>query len=229
MSRQINLVNVSLRKQTALLSSANTVRIVGGFFLLLSLIAAYLSQQTHKLETERADAVRLADDARNGMTQAAQQFPPRASSPMLQAEIRNIEEKINSRDRVFEVLKSGVVGKSQGFSGLLEAFARQGVNGLWLTGISMNGAGDQMRISGNALSADLIPQYITRLSAEPALRGRNFTAFQVGRPKPIAAAGAQPAAEAVAAPSYVEFALSADKVATAPQDAAAKMPVETKR
>jgi hypothetical protein len=229
MSQQINLVNASLLPQKKILSAALMVRAVGGFLLLFCLAAGYLFQQTNKLEAERADWTKRADDAKNSMTQVAQQFPPRQPSPMLQAEIKNIEEKIQSRDRVFDVLKSGVVGKTQGFSPLLEAFARQSVNGLWLTGISMNGAGDQMRIGGNALSADLIPQYISRLSTEPALRGRNFTAFQVGQPKPIApVAGIQPVIAAVM-PSYVEFALTADKVADKPLDAVAKSPTGIKQ
>jgi hypothetical protein len=228
MSQQINLVNDALRKQKEILSTPTLVRLVGGFFLLLCLIAGYLFQQTHKLETERADWIRRTEDARNGMTQAAQQFPPRQPSPMLQAEIKNAEVKIQSRDRVFEVLNGGSVGKSQGFSAFMQAFARQGVSGLWLTGVSVNGAGDQMRISGNAMSADLIPQYITRLSSEQALRGRKFTAFQVSQPKPIAP-GAQPGAAPVAVPSYVEFVLSAEKVTDKPLDAAGKPPVEAKR
>lgn len=227
MSQQINLVNASLRKQKDILSSASMVRAVGGFLLLLCLISGYLFQLTHKLEAERADWAKRAEDAKTSMTQVSQQFPPRQPSTMLQAEIKNVEEKIQSRDRVFDVLKSGAVGKSQGLSGLLQAFARQSVNGLWLTGITVNGAGDQMRIAGNALSADLIPQYITRLSAEQALRGRNFTAFQVSQPKLIpVAAGAQPAM--AVAPSYVEFVLSADKVVEQPLNLAPKAPVEVK-
>lgn len=230
MSQQINLINESLRKKTEMLSSVTMVRALGGFLLLLCLVAGYLFQQTQKLEAERANWTKLAEDAKTSMTQITQQFPPRQSSTMLQAEIKNTEEKIQSRDRVFDVLKSGEVGKSQGFSALLEAFARQSVNGLWLTGISMNGAGDQMRIGGNALSADLIPQYITRLSSEQALRGRHFTAFQVSQPKPIApVAGAQAVAATVGIlPSYVEFVLSADKVVEKSPDTAMKTPVEAR-
>lgn len=228
MSQQINLVNDALRKQKEILSTSVLVRLVGGFFLLLCLVAGYLLQQTHKLETERAAWAKQAEDARNGLTQAAQQFPPRQPSPVLQAEIKDAEAKIQSRDRVLEVLNSGAVGKSQGFSALMESFARQGVNGLWLTGISVNGAGDQMRISGNAMSADLIPQYITRLSSEPALRGRKFTAFQVGQPKPVASA-AQPTATPAVAPSYVEFVLSAEKATEKSLGMAGKTPAEAKR
>ncbi len=227
MSQQINLFNPSLRPQKDAFSSAAMVRGLGSLLLLLCLIAAYLFQQTQKLDTERADWTRRADDARAAMLQATQQFPPRQPSTMLQAEIRNTEEKIQSRDRVFDVLKSGVVGQSEGFSSLMEAFARQRIDGLWLTGISMNGAGDQMRISGNALAAELIPQYITRLSNEPALRGRHFTAFQIGQPKPVTPpAGTQPVTTA-ATPSYVEFVLSANKVD--PATLARPSPAEAKR
>lgn len=227
MSQQINLVNDALRRQKDILSPLVLVRLVAGFFLLLCLIAGYLFQQTYKLEAERANWARQAENAKNSLTQTAQQFPSRQPSAALQAELKDTEAKTQSRDRVLHVLNSGSVGQSQGFSALMESFARQGVNGLWLTGISVSGAGDQMRISGSAMSADLIPQYIARLSSEPALRGRKFTALQVGQPKPMAPVAQSTAVSAVA-PPYVEFVLSAE-AAEKPLDAAGKATAEIRR
>jgi hypothetical protein len=156
------------------------------------------------------------------VVQLVRQFPARTSSKTLQDEIVAVQEKVHQRQQVFKVLESGVVGSKGGFSGLMQAFAHQGVNGLWLTGFSANGAGDQMRINGRALSPDMIPEYIGKLSAEQALRGRTFTALQVSQPKqePVAAtpAGQQKPGPA-ALPAYIEFALSAEK-ATAANDPA---------
>ncbi len=228
MSQQINLVNESLRKQKEFLTSVTLPYVLGAALLLFCLMSAYVWQQTSRLATERAEWAMRAEQARVAMTRASQQFPIRQQSPLLQAEIRNAEEKIQSRDRVFRLLESGVVGRTQGFSPLLEAFARQGVQGVWLTRVEVNAKGERMSLGGKALSADLIPQYITRLSAEPALRGRHFTAFQVGVPKPAAQVAGQPQ-PVVTVPAFVEFVLSADRVTDEPNDAAAKPQAEAVR
>ncbi len=223
MSQQINLLNLSLRKQKEVLTPAHMVQACAGVLLVLCALSAYVYQQTRSLDAQRADWVKRSEDAKLGMARAAQQFPARQPSPMLQTEIKLVEGKIHTRDQVFGVLNSGVVGKTQGFSPLLEAFARQGVQGLWLTRIDMDAAGDRMIIGGNALSADLIPQYMTRLSAEQALHGRSFSEFKVGLPKPIAPAAGQPASvQAAPAASYVEFVLSAEKVEETPAKSGGK-------
>lgn len=215
MSQQINLLDLSLRQRTELLSASSMARIALGFLLLLGAVYGYAFYQTRQLAAGRELWAGRAQAAQAALTQATQQYPIRKPSPIVQAELAATEDKIKARERVLAALNSGAIGNRQGFSAALEAFARQSRGGLWLTGLSLNGAGDRMRITGRALSPDLIPPYIQRLSAEPALRGRQFTAMQVSLPKPDAAAGPQPAA--APAPAYVEFVLSAEKA-----DAAAK-------
>lgn len=216
MAQQINLVNPALYPKQELLTAATILQVAVGFMLLLGVYGGYLNRQVSDLSHQRADWVKRAQDEQIRLVQVTQQYPVLQPSKQLGEELAMMEGKVQQREKVFAVLKSGAVGDSRGFSGLMQAFARQGVNGLWLTSFSFNGAGDQMHINGRALSPDLIPEYIRRFSAEQALRGRLFTALAVRQPRqePAASAAGGPQ-KPVAVPQYVEFSLSADKPAKA--------------
>ena len=60
----------------------------------------------------------------------------------------------------------------------MSAFARQSINGLWITGLVLDN--QQVALRGRALNPDLIPAYVTRLNKEPALQGRSFRVRETG-------------------------------------------------
>lgn len=217
MSQQINLYNPSLYPKQELLSAGLMAMFGLMFVVVLGAYGAYLNQQTVKLMQQRDELLKQAQAEQERLVQVAQQFPARQPSKALQDEIVETEDKFHQREKIFVALKSGAIGSNKGFSGLMQAFARQNVDGLWLIGFSANGAGDQMRINGRALTPDMIPEYLSKLSTEQSLRGRTFTGLQVTQSKQEPAeispqAGQQKPILAVK-PSYVEFSLSTEKVA----------------
>jgi hypothetical protein len=78
-------------------------------------------------------------------------------------------------------LPTGVMGSSAGYSEYLRAFARQTVQGLWLTSIQIGEGGAQLTLSGRALQPDLVPVLIGRLKQESVLRGRPLEALVITR------------------------------------------------
>ena len=102
-------------------------------------------------------------------------------------------------------------------SATLQAFARQTIDGLWLTGLVLDR--QDMALRGRAMNPELIPAYVGRLNQEPALQGRSFRALDIARPMddtPAVAsvASAASASAKVSSPagphlaSFVEFSLS---------------------
>jgi hypothetical protein len=75
------------------------------------------------------------------------------------------------------------------------------VGGMWLTGVSIVGAGNEIGVQGRALDAQLVPQFITRLAQEPVLRGKTFAELRIERPAPTAAVPPAPGSPAAAAAS----------------------------
>jgi hypothetical protein len=76
-----------------------------------------------------------------------------------------------------EIQSSGTFAYSE----YLRAFARQTVQGLWLTSIQIGEAGVQLNLSGRALQADLVPVFISRLKRESVLQGRPLEALAITR------------------------------------------------
>lgn len=223
MSQQINLYNPALRPKNELLTAGTMAKAALVFVVVLGAYGSHLFQQTSRLKQQRDELLQQTQAEQGRMVQVAQQFPARAPSKALRDEIVATEDKLQQREKVFAVLKGGVIGAKGGFSGLMQAFARQNMSGLWLVGFSANGAGDQMRINGRALTPDMIPAYISKLSAEQSLRGRAFTGLQVTQPRQepaaaVIATGQQQKPVPAVTPTYIEFALVAEKaVAVLPE------------
>ncbi|MCK7581258.1 MAG: PilN domain-containing protein [Chromatiales bacterium] len=140
----------------------------------------------------------------------------------LAAELAGAQAFLAARHDVLAALERGDFGNPGGFSDYLRAFSRQAVPGLWLTGFDVSGGGAEMAISGRAVAADLLPQYIRRLNGETVFRGRNFAALKMngGEDKPaIPQDGTgRPPPEAAAAPHFVEFNLASANVKSATEE-----------
>jgi hypothetical protein len=97
---------------------------------------------------------------------------------------------------VLTMLKSGAIGNTQGYSEYMRAFARQSINGLWLTGFDIIGDGTQISLSGAVVNPELVPSFIQRLGKEKVMQGKTFSTLQMQQPKKDGDR---------AVPRYVEF------------------------
>jgi hypothetical protein len=126
------------------------------------------------------------------------------------------------------VLNGGALGNTAGYAEYFRALSRQNVGGLWLTGVTITGAGNDIGVQGRAMQPTLIPNYIARLTGERVMHGKTFASLDIGRPdvqQPAAAAAASvasaaaPAAPAAApisgAAPFVEFSLQSTAQETA--------------
>jgi hypothetical protein len=123
------------------------------------------------------------------ITRLSQEVSGRKPSAQLAAELEGIDSLLAGRNEVISVLKSGVLGDTKGVSEYFRAFARQSIDGLWLTGFTVVGAGNDISIEGRALRADLVPIYIQRLNREESLRGHGFATLSVRPPPAISLSG----------------------------------------
>jgi len=214
MSQQINLYNPILLRQKKYFSAATMAQALG--ILLLGMLAfyAYARYQVANLQTATEISAKRLESAQARVGRLAQQFNPRSKSAALEQRIRKAETELKTMVQAQQALQQSGLLDSRGFSPYFQALARQIVDGLWLTQFSI-GSGE-MRISGRALQAQLVPTYIRRLSAEPALQGRQFSMLEMRQPE--AAKG--PEQKSADTPHYIEFtlqsALPADKAGAKP-------------
>ncbi|CAN7383985.1 MSHA biogenesis protein MshI [Pseudoduganella sp. LjRoot289] len=214
MSQQINLFNPRFSKQKNYFSAAALAAALGVVLLVsLSLgVAAKLRVGRLEQEAAQVQAEHAKREARKAS--AAAEFAPRQRSATLQQELDQADSENRALRAVSVILDKGEFGNTRGYSSYFRAFARSRVNGLWLTGVQITGAGNEIGLQGRALQASLLPGYLSGLAREPVLKGTTFGHLEMNQPKAVpaqpgmAGTAAPAAAPAVEAP-FVEFSLQA--------------------
>lgn len=203
MSQQINLFNPDFCKRRELFTALMLAQALA--VLLLVLVGAY-SYQFYQLQTFSKQASELTaqvEKERLRLVQVSGEYAPRPRSVALEKQISELEQQLKGEEAVLDVLQGGSLGNTQGYSSYLRAFARQIVNGLWLTDFSIRGAGKDMVIGGRTMRPELVPAYIQRLNQETVIQGGSFTALEMQPPK----AAPSPDGKPVQLPNYLEFRL----------------------
>lgn len=207
MSQQINLFNVVLHQPGKQFSALNILQGLGVILLCAMLFYAYTGYQNKLLEQQLEEASKgvAAEQAR--LAGLVAEFSRQRSGLTFEQELKKAETEAAAQREIINALKSGVIGNTRGYSEYMQAFARQTLNGLWLTGFSIDGDATQMSISGAALSPELVPGYIMRLNNEKVMRGKTFASLQMQLPKEDAS---KPAVR-----PYLEFVLQSVRASEA--------------
>jgi len=178
MSRDINLLNPALRPSRRLLTPALVAGATAlSVFAVLS-ASAYEHQRLAGVAEERtrltAELRRLQDEVKRVAAQV-----PATASPALIEEQARLQRDIEARRAVADRLGGSDLGNTEGFSPYLMALSRRAVNGLWITGFSMSGTGEDLSIRGRVLRPELVSEYLERLGSDEALRGRPLSGISM--------------------------------------------------
>lgn len=183
MSQQINLYNKIQRKQKSAFSTQGMLRGQGVILLCALLFYAYTAYQTSGLKKRvEANSEYIAAE-QTKLDGLSAQYSRQRSGLTLEQELKNAEAEVAAQREIINALKSGVIGNTKGYSAYMRAFARQLINGLWLTGFTIEGDAKQMSLSGAVLNPELVPGYILRLNNEKVMRGKTFTSLHMQLPK----------------------------------------------
>lgn len=207
MSQYINLFGPAFRKPRLLLSLNRAAMLVGVAAVAMIGLQFYHQHQVSGLQSELVSAQGLLK-AQSAYTDRLKGETAQKGNAGLVAEVGRLEMELKSARDAMSVLEGGAMGNRNGFAKYLQAFSRQALDGLWLTGFTVGGSGE-VAIQGRAISADLLPEYIQKMNKEPALQGRAFSALEMRRPAVVPAAPAKDGEKPVAAvPRYLEFNLA---------------------
>ena len=184
MSQQINLYEDRLRPRLELASGRN----LGVFALILLAVmtgwSLWESAEANRKSEAAAASLSEVLAAQEKMKALTQVVAQRKVSPALAAEVENAKVMIAARKDVIEVLDSGALGRTSGFSAFMTGFARLTQSDLWLTGFVITSGGDEIEIRGRMLDASRLPDYVQRLNSVPVFQGRRFAALEMWRVTP---------------------------------------------
>lgn len=202
--QQINLFNPAFQPQKQVL----TARMMGVAMLVLIAgiagLAVMANVHTARLRGEANQGASQLARKQARLTSVTAEFAPRVKSTELETQLVEADAQLAALRHVSGVLERGELGDSTGFAGYFKAFARQSVQGLWLTSVSI--AGKDIGLKGRTTDPALVPGYIGRLTQEPLLQGKSFSSLQIGQAEPVQTQGADGKPVKSAAP-YVEFSL----------------------
>lgn len=183
MSQQINLLNLALIKKKDFLSPSN---IAISFGLLSVLMLAYYSfaqTQLSSLIIQRNQVAEALSAAQTQLTQTALLHVPHEVDSALLDQIAQLEQKEKIQQQVLQTVSKSATTPDKGYAALMRAFAKQSIDGLWLTSFSMDSDNNRLNISGRALQGNLVPEYISRLGNEDVLKGQSFATLNMNLPK----------------------------------------------
>ena len=204
MSQQINLFNEARHQPGKDFSVLNMLQGLGVILFCATLFYAYTAYQATQLQQQLDEANKSLSAEQARLAGLTAEFSRQRAGLTLEQELKKVAAEAVAQREIINALKSGVIGNTKGYSAYMEAFARQSLNGLWLTGFSIDGDAMQMSISGATLSPELVPGYIMRLNNEQVMRGKSFASLQMQLPKPEAG---KAEAGKPATPQYLEFTL----------------------
>jgi len=164
----------------------------------------YLSAQTSKLEAQALESSRQLKEELERLKAYSAQESPEVRAKALAERKKKLESEYAERTQALQAMDKGVLGKTEGYSGVLRALARLTVDGVWLTRIRFSDERGEASITGRAARPELVPPYLERLRREERLRGQDFSTLEITRLGQTSSTPSTPAAQA----RFVEFVLS---------------------
>ena len=212
MSQQINLFNPIFLKQKKYFSAVAMVQALGLIALGAVCISAYSGYQSANVSKEEAGTFAQLTVVQAELNKVNAEYAPHPKNQTIENSVAKADLEVKSLQQVFNTLEKGDIGNTAGYSAYLSAFSRQIVDGLWLTGFSIIGAGNEMDLRGRALRPELVPFYIGRLKNETVMQGKTFSTLDIHVPQIAAGNNDHPASSPGTAP-YVEFDLRSSGIA----------------
>jgi Tfp pilus assembly protein PilN len=172
-SQQINLYQPALYKRKAPFSAWMICTIIGVSIVGLTVIYGFARWQ---IAAQEQQIVLLEQQLQKLVAQ--RQLLPTQQQPVpsrsLEQQLHEAEQELEQKQRLAKSLDTRPVAiASAGFSRHLAALARQRLDGLWLTQITVQDNG-MVTLEGAAEAPELVPRYLTLLGREAAFSGTEF-------------------------------------------------------
>lgn len=209
MRQYVNLLGPAFRKQRQFLTLGRALAMVAVVAVVMAALQVHDGYRLAGLREELASARTLLKAQTSYTARLKGEGSAKPGNTGLDAEVQRLEMELKAARDSMAVLEGGGLGNRSGFAGYFQAFSRQMLDGLWLTGFTVGGAGE-VAIQGRVMAPDLVPVYIQKLNKEPVLQGREFSSLEMRRPQVAPAKDADSPAEA---PRYIEFVLATVNVA----------------
>ncbi len=182
MKQQINLYRAEFRPETNAFQSRFMFLAAAALVLALALIYGFARQGVIGIDEELDIVARQEAAAIERLENVRPLITAITGEQSWSAQLEQAARTLAERQAVLAMIRGTTLGDTKGFSRHLRALSRQDVDGLWITRLVLSALGDQTRIDGRAIRAELIPLYVQNLTDEPAFAQQRFHQFQIDNP-----------------------------------------------
>jgi hypothetical protein len=205
MSQQINLFNPLFLQKKKVFTATAMALSLGVLVLGLAAVGVAAKVRAASLQAQADAGAAQLEKARKRLAAVSAEFRPRQQDPRLAEEVTEAQGELLALKEVAGVIERGELGNTQGYAEYFRALARQSVDGLWLTGVSIAGAGLDIGVRGRAMDPALVPGFLGRLRNERVMQGKPVGSLQIGEAAALKVV--KDGKESSAPAPYVEFSL----------------------
>jgi hypothetical protein len=205
MSQQINLFNPVFLQKKKMFTAAAMAAALGVLVLGLFAMGVAARVRVASLQAQADQGAAQLEKAQKRLASVSAEFAPRKEDPHVAEELAQAQDELLGLKEVAGVIERGELGDTRGYAEYFRALARQSVDGLWLTGVNIAGAGLDLGVRGRALDPALVPGFLGRLRNERVMQGKPVGSLQIGEAAALKVV--KDGREASTPAPYVEFSL----------------------
>lgn len=181
MRQQINLYQDVLIDKPEPFQSRSAALLLLLTVILLALFAGFsywqnqgLAQQLDRIKKQHeADSQRIAE--------LEQRYPEPRKNVLLEEKIIRLEQEIKSQNEALNYFSTQDPQGNGKILAALNGLARHPLKGVWLNQVRLAEGGTQVRLSGSALKAEIIPDYLGLISENNIFGGQVFSRLSLNR------------------------------------------------
>lgn len=174
MNQQINLYQPIFRKEKIVFSAQTIAWLSLGLIVLLVAWSMLVGQRVSGLEAELARQQQAEQRAVEQVAELQSSMPSDEPDAALVARVERLRERRDGLRESLAALDRRMPAAELDLLARLDALATEVPDGQWLTGLYMADQGETLTAEGNALEAQLVPAWLSRLSRLERFSGLGF-------------------------------------------------------
>ncbi|MGI9202944.1 MAG: hypothetical protein ACR2Q3_02970 [Woeseiaceae bacterium] len=182
MNQQINLYQPQFQPQTQIFPAWFMLQATGILLFAMLLLYGFAQQRIAGIEQELEVVTRQESAANERLQNIGPLIKAVTGEKNWSEQLDDSLRMLAERQAVLNLIQGTTLGDTVGFSRHLRALARQDVEGVWLTSLTLSAQGDKTRLEGRAIRAELIPVYVQDVTAETPFAEQRFHRFRIDNP-----------------------------------------------
>jgi len=179
MKQEINFYRGQFRSEQRLFGTVTMLSACVAILVTMLMMYAFARQEVGSLDNELHNLSRQQDSALQRLEQLQPLLIATGAGQTWAKRLDEATSTLQQKQLVLGLVQGSVLGDTHGFSRYLRSLARQDVEELWLTRVILSPSGDQTRLQGKALRAEIVATYLQGLAQEPPFAKQRFNQFQI--------------------------------------------------